>query len=385
MRIQANFCKAGLAAVWMMATPFFSYAGLSVTPLGSTSPAVLAAALVGPGVSISNVTYKTDINSSGFFSGGTTVVGFESGIVLSTGWATGVVGASSNIASDTQLPVSIGDADLTALVAGEATFDATVLEFDFVPTDSWIYMQYVFSSEEYNYWIYVSGKRYYDVMGIFLDGVNVATLPDGTYISVNTVNTCVNTQYYINNIYQSNALCPTMLPSANLATAMNGLTTVLNAIRPVTPNVKHHLKLAIADVGDSNYDSDVFFRTGSLQAGGSPTPTFTPTITMTPSPTPTFTVTPTPYPPIHLWPNPFNPQTAVRGTLKCENMREGSSLVLYTVSGEKIAEIPELSGYAEWNPKSKGGKDVVPGIYYYVVRRDTEIYAKGVWIVRYRQ
>jgi hypothetical protein len=379
MRIQANFCKAGLAVMWMIATPFFSYAGLSVTPLGSTSPAVLAAALVGPGVSISNVTYKTDITSSGFFSGGTGIVGFESGIVLSTGLATGVVGASSNISSDTILNAS-GDADLSALVGGAATYDATVLEFDFVPTDSTFYMQYVFASEEYNYWI---GASYHDVMGCFLDNVNTATLPDGTYVSVDNVNICVNPNYYINNINQSATLCSALPPSANLATAMNGLTKVLNVVRPVTPNVKHHLKLAIADVGDHSIDSDVLIRTGSLQAGGTPTPTATLTITMTPSPTPTFTVTPTPYPPIHLWPNPFNPQTAVRGTLKCENMREGSSLVLYTVSGEKIAEIPELSGYAEWNPKTKGGKDVVPGIYYYLVRKEKEIYAKGIWMVRY--
>jgi len=45
-----------------------------------------------------------------------------------------------------------GDPDLTAL-SGRNTYDATTLEFDFIPTDSTLYMQYVFSSEEYNQWI----------------------------------------------------------------------------------------------------------------------------------------------------------------------------------------------------------------------------------------
>jgi hypothetical protein len=384
MRIRAIFCKAGLVAAWLMVAPSLSHAGLSVTPLGSTSPVALAAALVGPGVSISNVTYKTDVNSSGFFTGGTGIVGFESGIVLSTGLATGIVGDSWTVESNTKLPSSPGDSDLSLLVSGEVTHDATVLEFDFMPTDSTLYMQYVFSSEEYNQWIGDQGN-YHDVMACYLDGTNVATLPNGIYVSVNSVNPCVNVDYYINNNGQSTTLCSPMPPQVHLATAMNGLTKVLDITRYVAPNVKHHMKLAITDVGDYSYDSDLMIRTGSFQAGGTPTPSFTPTITLTPVPTSTFTVTPTPYPPIHLWPNPFDPNTAVRGTLKCENMREGSSLVLYTVSGEKVGEVLETGGYAEWSAKTKSGKTVTPGIYYYLVRREKEVYDKGVWMVRYRQ
>jgi len=68
----------------------------------------------------------------------------------------------------------------------------------------------------------------------------------------------------------------------------------------------------------------------------------------------------------------------VRGTLKCENMRDQSSLVIYTLTGEKIGEVLEINGYAEWDAKAKNGQPVAPGVYYYVVRRDAEIYAKGV-------
>jgi hypothetical protein len=357
----------------------YCHDGLNVTPLGGTSPANLAATLVGPGVTVSNVTYSTGTNTSGFFTGGTGIIGFESGIILSTGLASCVAAVNSNINCDNHMGLP-GDPDLTAL-AGMNTYDATDLEFDFIPTDSTLYLQYVFASEEYNQWV----SQYNDVFAFYLDGVNTATLPSGVFVSVNNVNACTNAEYYVNNINQSTGLCPAMPPSANLATAMNGMTKVMSIVRPVTPNVKHHMKLVIADVKDDWLDSNVFVAMGSLQSNGTPTPTFTPTITFTPTLTPTFTPTPTPYPDIHVWPNPFDPGAAVRGTVKCENMRDGSSLVIYTLSGEKVAEVLESNGYAEWDAKTKGGKTVAPGIYYYLVRRDTEVFAKGVWIVRYRQ
>ena len=47
--------------------------------------------------------------------------------------------------TDNQVP---GDADLTTL-AGVSTFDASVLEFDFVPAGNTVSFNYVFSSDEY--------------------------------------------------------------------------------------------------------------------------------------------------------------------------------------------------------------------------------------------
>jgi hypothetical protein len=142
------------------------------------------------------------------------------------------------------------------------------------------------------------------------------------------------------------------------------------------------MKLVVADVKDDWLDSNVFIRMGSMQAGGTPTATFTPTITHTPTMTPTVTPTLTPYPPIHCWPNPFDPSRAVRGSFKCENMREGSSLVIVTLSGEKVADLPEDDGTIEWDAKTSGGKTVVPGVYYYLVRKDKEVFEKGALIIR---
>ncbi len=353
-------------------------AQLSVSPLGGSSPANLAASLVGPGVTVSNVTYKTATNTSGFFTGGASAIGFDQGIILSTGLATGVMGGSSNISADNKLGLG-GDADIATLAGGGIiTYDATALEFDFVPTDTTLYMEYVFASEEYNQWV----AQYNDLFAFYLDGTNVATLPGGAYVGVNNVNACVNPSYFINNIYQSTGLCPSIPPVAHRVTSMNGLSKVMSVCQLVTPFTTHHMKLVVADVKDDWLDSNVFIKTGSLQAGGTPTMTYTPTVTFTPTVTHTPSPTKTPYPPIHVWPNPFDPTTAVRGTLKCENMRADSVLGIFTVSGEKVVELKEEGGVAEWIPVSKDGQPIAPGIYYYVARKDEEVFLKGVWIVR---
>ena len=45
---------------------------------------------------------------------------------------------------------------------------------------------------------------------------------------------------------------------------MDGLTTVLTCAAAVNANQTNTMKLAIADVGDSSYDSNVFIEAGSL-------------------------------------------------------------------------------------------------------------------------
>lgn len=115
-----------------------------------------------------------------------------------------------------------------------------------------------------------------------------------------------------------------------------------------------------------------------------PTPTITYTPTITPTPTITLTPTPTETPlgPLHLWPNPYVPSTAVRGTLKCADMPRGSSLALFTVSGEKVFETVEQGYFAEWDGKTSGGKPCSPGVYYYVVRRNGTTLQKGVLLLK---
>src|SRR6185436_9045314 len=97
-----------------------------------------------------------------------------------------------NLLDDTSTDNAMpGDPSLDALVPGYETFDATILEFDFVcdnPTA--ISFQYVFGSEEYNEWV---GSPFNDVFGFFLNGVNIATVPTicssgGIPVAINNVN-----------------------------------------------------------------------------------------------------------------------------------------------------------------------------------------------------
>lgn len=231
----------------------------------------LAQSLVGQGVTVSNVTYTGAARAAGNFSSAANIIGFNSGIVLSTGAVRNVIGPNC----DTGITVengSAGDADLNVLLNqgndGDqaVTNDAAVLEFDFVPTSSSISFQYTFSSDEYNEFVF----QFNDVFGFFLNGNNIAFIPGTTTpVSINTVNIGnstgtpdnppVNPQDFVNNDFQY----PTAAP---YDTEMDGFTIVFTAQATVTPNQTNHIKLAIADAVDFDVDSNVFIKAGSLSS-----------------------------------------------------------------------------------------------------------------------
>lgn len=227
----------------------------------STSPTALVQKLLGTSeIQISNVKLQGSNVSAGFFTGGLDIIGFDTGIILSSGDINKVLGPniSDAITGVNYLP---GDADLNSLIPGYTTYDSTVLEFDFVATSDVISFQYVFSSDEYNEWV---NSPFNDVFGFFLDGKNVATLP-GTEIavSINNVNNgnpigsnVSNPQFYINNDLSDGG--------GDVYTEMDGLTVVLTVQTSVVPGQTHHMKFAVADAGDYILDSNVFLRAESF-------------------------------------------------------------------------------------------------------------------------
>ena len=109
-----------------------------------------------------------------------------------------------------------------------------------------------------------------DVFGLFLDGpgitgtfqnngINLATVPDtdGTPISINSINNNLNSDYYIDN--ESNA-------DPN-ATEMDGFTVTMTASSVLQCGETYHIRMCIADGGDSSYDSVVLLEAGSFSAG----------------------------------------------------------------------------------------------------------------------
>ncbi len=232
--------------------------GLIVQNLSDMTPEELAAKLVGSGITISNVKYTGLPCSAGVFSGGKDIIGFADGIILSCGDVANVIGPNkqNDISTDLNLP---GDPDLEALI-GETTYDATVLEFDFIPESDTISFQYVFASDEYNEYVY----EYNDVFAFFVNGVNVALIPGtDTPVAINNVNggnpygeNPKNPEYYRNNSFPDG--------SSPINTEMDGLTVVLSMQAKVNAGVTNHIKLAIADALDHNLDSVVFIKAGSL-------------------------------------------------------------------------------------------------------------------------
>ena len=364
--------------------------------------------LMGTGVTYSNAGYTGAVNANGTFTGGTGVIGFESGIILSSGLATSAAGPNTSPGTSTIFSTA-GDPDLNAL-GSTTTHDAAVLEFDFVPTADTLSFSFVFASEEYNEYV----NSYNDIFAIFLDGANVAMIPGtSTPISINNINNCVNPAYYINNNSSGGSLsCNPTAVNANLNTQFDGLTVVITLNLPITSGTNHHLKIAIADVLDESFDSAVFIKSASFNSGTpTVTPTYTPTFTITPtftwtltqppSFTPTFTptitntwtvtctitptVTMTATPPFCMelkgaFPNPFFYDTRIVYSL-CRD--SAIKLTVYTVSGEvvRVFEQDGFIGYNTiyWNARNRALKPVASGTYIYSLEAVSADDKKKLW------
>jgi uncharacterized repeat protein (TIGR01451 family) len=229
---------------------------VTTTDLTQLTPQQLAQLLAGPGVTVSNVTFTGASVAGGSFAGGLADgLGIDTGVILSSGNVANAAGPNDDdgITGFNERP---GDASLNVIVGeGHTTFDAAVLEFDFVPASSTVSFRYVFASDEYNEFVGLIN----DVFAFFIDGQNVALVPGtSTPIAINTVNLDTNSAFYRNND-PSDLGIPTPF-----GTQFDGFTTVLIATATLTPNVSHHIKLAIADTDDFVLDSAVFLQAASF-------------------------------------------------------------------------------------------------------------------------
>ncbi len=223
--------------------------------------------LLGQGVTVSNVQLKGAAIGAGVFEGGAGSVGFERGIILSSGRVPDAIGP--NDADNTSDSFTAHRAAMRVmpnldLLSGQATHDATVIEFDFVPSGSQVSFRYVFGSEEYNEYV---ASAFNDSFGFFIDGQNWALVPNSNQpVTINTINggipfgsaNAANPSLYRNNDLSDG------VPTINIEA--DGLTVVLTLTANVTPNVPHHMKLAIADAQDFSFDSWVFIEGGSFHA-----------------------------------------------------------------------------------------------------------------------
>jgi len=212
-------------------------------------------------------TFLAEDEDAGFY----TDLGISKGLVLSSGEIGDIPNPGQTFSST--VTGSDGDADLDwlSLQSGGAnpSNDACIVEFDvFVPSDQ-LEFEYVFGSEEYPEF---AESNFNDIFGFFASGpgivgdpgltnsaVNIATLPDGTAVEIQGVNQFQNWEYYRDNSDGQSVVYD------GLTSDFLGVKKSLTAAVETIPCNTYHLKMAIADRGDSSFDSGVFV--GDIRGG----------------------------------------------------------------------------------------------------------------------
>ncbi|MEZ5196474.1 MAG: choice-of-anchor L domain-containing protein [Bacteroidales bacterium] len=161
---------------------------------------------------------------------------------------------------------------LTGITSG-TTYDACVLEFDFVPESDTLRFRYKFGSDEYNEYV---GSIFNDVFGFFVTGPN----PDGGMYTNQNVAVLPNTNISVtinnvNNGYANPGIVPTG-PCTNcayfadntggLTLEYDAFTTVITATLKVVPCQTYTISIGVADVGDHIFDSGVFIEENSFES-----------------------------------------------------------------------------------------------------------------------
>lgn len=215
---------------------------------------------------------------------------FESGLVLSTENVNLVADDTQQDSGNSNWP---GDPDIEALIQNQqVSYNASVFEFDFVPYQEQLSVDYIFASDEYapdsSWWcnypdtfaFIVSGPGIADVNAynhdanpntpdVYLDlgGLNIATF-SGTNIPVNPTNAhpydnCSQGtmgEYAIPQIFDS-------VNSNNSIMDYEGQTVPLTATVDLIPGQTYHIKLVIGDSRDAIFDSSMFMDANSFKIG----------------------------------------------------------------------------------------------------------------------
>lgn len=216
----------------------------------------MANTIFGPGVTVNSANFIGDPRSSGIFSDGDSVAPgltpSDEGVILSTGFVRNATQSNGDPNRSTGTSSNTfgrnNDADFNN-AAGAQTFDASILDINFTPTTDFITMQFTFGSEEYPEF---SGSQFNDIFGVWVNG-NLVTSPTVNVTQINSVNQTENANLFVNNV------------NDDFNTEFDGFTVTLSLLIPVNINQPNDLRVGIADVADSAFDSAVFIAADSLQ------------------------------------------------------------------------------------------------------------------------
>ncbi len=267
-----------------------AHAAATVTPLADTSAAsaqqlvnTLLSASSALSVVPGSAQYTGAASASGTFTaGGTgaTGLGIDSGVVLTSGDAR-FIGSSAAFSGDwpnksgtftagVSNALTPNTAPGNALFSGltaSPTFNASVLSFQFVPLYGSLTLSFVFGSEDYNDLVNVGFPT--DVLGIFVNGVNMALVPGTSLaISASTINCGGPTSGVASGVGAQNcALYRDNAPFfGSIDSELDGMTVVLTLSMPVVAGQVNSISIGVADALDSAGDSALLLAAGSVAA-----------------------------------------------------------------------------------------------------------------------
>lgn len=237
-------------------------------PINTSASAMqMADAIFGDGVTVVNASYTGANGSSGIYSNGDSiapgVTPSDSGVILSTGNAGDITNSPSsgwgwwsqpneaNENPDTSTDTSGRNNDpMFNEAAGTNTYDASFMDVDFIPTGDTMTMQFVFASEEFPE--YQTGI-YQDFVGVWVNGQQVELSVGDGDADPNNLNATSNENLYIDNA------------NDQYNTEMDGFTVTMTLTIPVVPGELNSIRIGIADVVDSQYDSNLLIAGNSIQ------------------------------------------------------------------------------------------------------------------------
>tara|TARA_B100000579_G_C22839282_1_gene860553 strand:- start:1332 stop:2681 length:1350 start_codon:yes stop_codon:yes gene_type:complete len=195
--------------------------------------------------------------------------GITQGVILSTGKVENAVGPNNSTCISSSHATS-GDPILNTLNSDLLTFDACIIEFDFIAaSDNLLACEFIFASEEYPEYV---DSWFNDIFGFFisepyeielgdidpnisLQPQNLAFLPNSEIpISINNINENENPNFYIDNSDGENI-------------QYDGFTTPISLEKEIKQGVVYRLRIAIADGSDDQYDSALFLKSNSFESG----------------------------------------------------------------------------------------------------------------------
>jgi large repetitive protein len=265
---------------------------LVIQNVGTVGATALANAILGAGVTVNSATYFGGADQAGIFTTGSglqfgnNILEFTEGAIFTTNTnTTSVTGTNSagNVSADAPNGVD-GDPDFVALSSGISSFDASYIVIHFTPDvysgasvgdTGRMTASIVFGSEEYNEYVY---GGFNDNLGVWVNGINVALVPNGLAIGIDTINDAANVnpingsvtndpnpEHTSGGFESANANLYVNNEGGAYITQMDGFTVTLSLTFDVTIGQDNVIKLGIADTRDASYDSWLFIKAESLQ------------------------------------------------------------------------------------------------------------------------